>query len=180
MKSAAGLCPPDLHGKHRHPTAALVSGGVLGTGVIPAELSANLAAHFRMLRKDGAALSSEKRSGWGVQSILAQLVLVLDLIPGLERVALVRLDPDRMVHLLNSLLSVRVDLYLTSRRLFTFQGEFSAEVLPPVVGITHEAFAERRSIRAVPQVYHVIHLGGISLLDWHTIPCESLGKTAGS
>ena len=60
------------------------------TRVIPAKLSAILVARFRAVYKDGAALLSEKRFGHGVHSFLEHMKLGLDLIPGLERVTLVR------------------------------------------------------------------------------------------
>ena len=45
----------------------------LGTGAIPVKLSAILVARFQTVREDGASLLSEKRSGWGIHSFLAQL-----------------------------------------------------------------------------------------------------------
>ena len=62
----------------------------LGTRVVPAELSTILADRFMTVRKDGADLSLEKHSGRDIQSFLMQIVLGVDLIPGLERVTLVR------------------------------------------------------------------------------------------
>ena len=62
----------------------------LGTRVVPAELYTILADRFRTVRKDGVDLSSEKHSGRGIHSFLMQIALRVDLIPGLERVALVR------------------------------------------------------------------------------------------
>ena len=61
----------------------------LGTKVILSELSAIIVDHLRTVHKDGAALSSEKRSGRGNHSFLAQLASGGDLIPGLEQVILV-------------------------------------------------------------------------------------------
>ena len=72
-----------------------------------------LAAHSQTVRKDGAALSEEKRLGRGIRSFLAQLASGMDPAPGLERVTLVGVDPYRMVHLAHSLFSVRFDIYLT-------------------------------------------------------------------
>ena len=45
--------------------------------------------------------------------------------------------------------------------------------------ISDEAFTMRRSVRAVPQVDHVTHLGGISPPDWQTKTCAREVKTAG-
>ena len=73
----------------------------LGTGVISVKLSAILAAHFRTVRKNGEALLSDKRSGQGIHSFLAQITPGGNLIPGLDLVTLVGVDPDLMVHLLH-------------------------------------------------------------------------------
>ena len=56
----------------------------LGTGAIPAELSAILVARFRTVCEDGAALSSKKHSVLGIHSFLAQLVSGGGHITGLE------------------------------------------------------------------------------------------------
>ena len=90
----------------------------LGTGVILCELSAILTGRFRTVCKDGAALPLDKRSGRGIQSFLAHIPLGVDHIPGLDRVNLLGVDPDGMVHLFHSLLSVLIDIYSTSRCLF--------------------------------------------------------------
>ena len=46
------------------------------------------------------------------------MVLGVDPIPVLERVTLVRVNPDGMVHLMHSLFSVRVHIYLTRQIIF--------------------------------------------------------------
>ena len=71
----------------------------MGTGAIPAELSVILTPFLREVHKDGAALSPEKCSGRGVHSFLEQLMSGVNLIPGLEQVTLVRVYPDRVVHI---------------------------------------------------------------------------------
>ena len=147
----------------------------LGTREILDDLSAIITSRFQTVREDGAVLSLEKRSGWGFHYFLEQLVLVMYHIPGLERVTLVEVDPDGMVHLMHLLLSVWVDIYLTSRRLFACLGELPANGLPPVVEISHETFAVRHSVRAVPRVDHVTHLWGTPPTDWHTRPYKRLG-----
>ena len=121
----------------------------LESGTIPAELAAILAAHFQTVCEDGAALSLEKRSGWGIHSFLEQLVPGVDPVPSLERVTLVRVDSYGMVHLMHLLFYVRVNIYSTSRRLSACLGDMPSEGLPPVVEIPHEAFAARRSVRAM-------------------------------
>ena len=86
----------------------------LGTGAIPAELSAILAARFQMVREDEEEITWDKRSDRDIQSYLVKLVLGVELIPGLELVTLVRVDLDRIVHLMHSLFSVWVNTYSTS------------------------------------------------------------------
>ena len=90
----------------------------LGTGAIPAKLSAILAAHSQTVSKDGAALTAEKRSGQGIHSFLVQLESGVDPVPGLDRVTVVGVDPDGRVHLMHSLFYVQVDLYLTLQCMF--------------------------------------------------------------
>ena len=103
-----------------------------GTGEIPADLVAILAAHYRTVREDGTARIPEERSGRVIHSFLAQLVSGVNLFPGLERVTMVGIEPDRRVLLLKSLFSVQVNVYLTKRRLFAYLGELPAE--PPTPG----------------------------------------------
>ena len=67
----------------------------LGTKAILDELSAILADRLRMVFEDGVALPSDKRSGREIHSFLAQLESGEDLIPGLDRVTLVRCRPGR-------------------------------------------------------------------------------------
>ena len=49
-----------------------------------------------------------------------------------------------------------------------------------MVEIPYKAFAARQSVRTVPKVDHVTHLGGVSPLDWQTKPCERAVKSAGT
>ena len=90
---------------------------------------------------------------------------------------LVGVDPDGMVHLMHFMLSVWVVIYSNSQHLFACLEELPVEAPPPVVEIPHKAFAERHSVRDVPQVDHVTHLGGIPPPNWQTYPCERAGKT---
>ena len=55
----------------------------LGIGAILADISTILMDRFRTVREYGADLSLEKRSGFGIHSFLTQLVLWVNLIPGL-------------------------------------------------------------------------------------------------
>ena len=127
----------------------------LGTRSIPSELSAILAAHSSTVREDGTARTPEEHSVWVIHSFLAQLVSGEDLVPGLDWVIMVGLDPDKRVLILHSLFYVQVNFYSTHRCLFACMGEIPAKGLPPVVDITNQAFAVQLSVRAVLQVYHV-------------------------
>ena len=61
---------------------------------------------------------AEKHSGRGIQSFLVQLELGVDPVSGLEQVTVFGVDPDRRVHLVHLLFSVRVGLYSTLRCMF--------------------------------------------------------------
>ena len=78
--------------------------------------------------------------------------------------------------MLHSLLSVLVGLYSTARRLFASRRELTDEGLPLVLELFAEAFAMRRSVRAVPRADHVSHLEGVAPPDWQSMPCERAGK----
>ena len=85
----------------------------LGTGTIPAELAAILAAHSRTVRKDSSAGTPEEHTGQGLHSFLSHLTLWKVLVPGLESVTLVGVDKDGKVHIMRSLFSVRAVVYST-------------------------------------------------------------------
>ena len=74
-------------------------------------------------------ISSERHSGQGIHNFLGQLESGVDTFTGLERITLLGVDRDRMVHLLKFLLSIPVSLFLTIRRLFACMGELPTE--PP-------------------------------------------------
>ena len=76
--------------------------------------------------------------------------------------ALLHIDLDGMVHLLNSLLSVLVGLYSTAQRLFAFHVELPSKDLPPMIELTVDAFGVRRSMRTFPMADHVSHLEGVT------------------
>ena len=120
----------------------------LGTGSIPADLAAILGTDSRTVREDRADLPPEKCLG--INSFLEHLALGVDMVPGLERVTLVVVNPYGRVLLMQSLFSVRVDLYSTQRLMFACLVEMPSEGLPPVVSILDEAFAARSSIRTIP------------------------------
>ena len=79
-----------------------------------------LVDHSQTVCKDGAALTEKKRSDRGFHSFLAHIASWGEPVTGLERVMVVVVDLDRRVHLMHSLLSVRVDFYFTSRRIFNY------------------------------------------------------------
>ena len=72
----------------------------LGTGAIPAELAAILTVYSRTVCKDGTACTPEEHLGRGIQSLLAQLALGVERVPGLERVTVIGVDPDGRVNLM--------------------------------------------------------------------------------
>ena len=78
-------------------------------------------------------MSTDKRTGRGLHYFLAHLAAGVDLIPGLEQLALLGFEPDRTVHLFHSLLSVPVDLYLSTSHLFACRFELSKEGLSLMV-----------------------------------------------
>ena len=93
---------------------------------------------------------------------------------------MVGLDPDGRVILWQLLFSVRVNVYSNQNRIFACLGELPADPPPLVVEIPDEAFSARLSVRSVPQVDYVTHLGGISPLNWKTNPCKRAVKSAGT
>ena len=151
----------------------------LVTGAIPAELSAILAAHYQIVCEDGMARTPEERSVQVIHSFLAQLVSGMDLVPSLDRVTMVRLYLDGKVLLLYSIFSIWVNIFYTQRRLFTYLGELPSDPPPLVVDIPSKTFTSRSFVRAVLQVNHATHLGGISPLNWQTKPCKRAVKSAG-
>ena len=109
---------------------------------------------------------SEGRSCQGIHSFLTHLALGEVLFLCLELLTLVRVDPYRRVHLMHWLFSIRINIFSTQFRLFARLVELPSEGLPPVVEIPPNFAAAWHSIRAVPRVNHIAHLGGISSLDW--------------
>ena len=120
----------------------------------------------------GGALTTERRTVRGLYSFLSHLVSGVDPVPGFERICLIWVDPDRMLHLMHLLFSVPVGLYSTARRLFDCVGELNEEGLPPLAEIPVEAFAVRRTVRAVPQDDHVSHMEGVTQLTLQSMPCK--------
>ena len=64
-------------------------------------------------------------------------------VQGMERLALLGVDRDGTVHLLNSFFYVLVGPYSTDRRLIDFVGEFPSEGLSPVKDILVNDFVVR-------------------------------------
>ena len=144
----------------------------LGTGTVLADMDAILAAHSRTVCRDGLARTPEERTGRGLHSFLSHIVLGEVPVPILECVKLVGVNKDGRVNLMHSIFSVRIDVYSTECCLFACLGELPSKGLPPVMEIPPAFFAAWRSIRSVPRSDHIACLGGISLLDWQTNPCE--------
>ena len=80
------------------------------------------------------------------------------------------------MHPIHSLFSVPVNLYSTSRHIFTCQEELTDEGLPLVVELPAEALAVRRSVLAVTREDHISHLEGFSPPDWKVMTCERVGE----
>ena len=151
-------------------------GEVLGTGQLPDNLVAALSDRFRVTKEDDRPLSPEKRYGRGVHYFLANLASRVDPVPGFDRVGLLQVNPDGMVHILHSMFSVPVDLYPSARRLFAYWGELPLEGLPPVVEFPVDAFLVRHSVRAVPREDCISHLEGVSPYAWQATPCKRVGE----
>ena len=105
-------------------------------------------------------------------------LLVLVLIPMLEfyRLTLLAFNQDGAVHLLQSLFSVPVGIYSTSRRLFACIREFPTEGLLAVLEVVVDAFVVWRAVRYVPRANHVSHLGGVPFLTSQLISCNRSNK----
>ena len=152
----------------------------LGKKAIPAKLSAILAAHFRTVRKDGVARSSEKRLGRGIHSFLTQLALGVNLITGLERVSLVGVTLTEWC--------ISCTCYSPSGSTYTWPSKVS---LPAWVSCPLRASPRwwrppwrplRRGAPFAPCRDWItpLALWGISTPDCHTGPCKRAGKTAGA
>ena len=100
----------------------------------------------------------------------------MDPVPGMERLALVRFDQDRTVHLLHSLFSFLVGPYSTDMILLAFNRELPSEGLPPVMELLYDAFAVRCAIFAVSLVDHHVYVEGIPLPCWKSMSCERAVK----
>ena len=66
------------------------------------------------------------------------------------------------MHHMHFLLSVLVGLYSAAWWIFACLRELPEEGLPPVVELPFEAFVAWRYVRAIPWVYHVSHLEGVT------------------
>ena len=111
MPPGDGLPLPGLHGSHCcpvPPSAALVSGRVLGTGRVFKELVSSLSAWFRVTREVRGLILLELQSVQGFHAFLRLLASKVDPILGVKLLSLLGVDPDRMVHLLHSFFSVSV------------------------------------------------------------------------
>ena len=121
----------------------------LVTKAIPAKLSSILVTHTQTVREDGKARTPEERSSQVIHSFQ------VDLVPSLERVMMIRLEPDGRVLLMQSLFSVQINVYSNQKFFFACLGKFPAKGLAPAVEILDKAFVAWRSIHHVPLVNHV-------------------------
>ena len=133
-------------------------GEMLRTGRFPNNLFEAVSARFRDTKEDVGLLLTEKRSGRGVHYFLAHLASRMDPVPGFDQVALLQVNPDGTVHLLNSYFTVLVGLYSTARRVFACCRYLPKKGLLPMVELPVDAFGVWRSVRAVPRADHVSHL----------------------
>ena len=82
---------------------------------------------------DRTPRTPEERSSRGLHSFLAHLELGEVPVLGLEQVTLVGVELDGQGHLVHTLFSVQVNVYLTECHLFACLEELPAEGLPPVM-----------------------------------------------
>ena len=80
------------------------------------------------------------------------------------------------MHRMHLLLSVLVGLYSAARWIFACLRELPEEGLPPVVELPFEAFVAWRYVRAIPWVYHVSHLEGVTPSVCQPTPCKRAVK----
>ena len=76
----------------------------------------------------------------------------------MERLTLIGVDWDGMVHVLHSLFSVPVGRYYTERKLLAFSGELPTEGIPSVTDLSVDSFRVRRAVCAVPREDHLVHV----------------------
>ena len=100
----------------------------------------------------------------------------MDLVQGLERLTLLRVDWDGTVHLLHSFLSLLVVPYTIDQRLLAFFEELPSEGLPPVTEIPVDAFLMRRVVRAIMRDNHHVHVEGVPPPCWQLMLCKRAGK----
>ena len=84
------------------------------------------------------------------------------------------------MHLMQLLFSVRINVYSTECCIFACVGELPAKGLLQVTDLLPEFFAACRSVRAVPRMDHITHLGRISPRDWLTKSCKRAAKADGT
>ena len=116
-----------------------------------------------------------KRSSRGLHAFFSHLAFGVNPVPGFEWVALLQVNPDRTVHLLNSLFSIPFILYSIAQQLFACRGDLSSKVLPPVVELPVDAFGVRRFVTATLRADHVSHLKGFTPYMWQAMPCGRVG-----
>ena len=128
------------------------------SGTLPEELAVVLSSRFGVLEEDSGALWTERRSRRLLHALLGRPDSCPDHRPNFERLTLLGVDRDGMVHLIKSLFSVPVGLYSSDWQLFACCKEFPRKELPPVADLDIDALRVWRKIRAVPRLDYVYHL----------------------
>ena len=82
----------------------------------------------------------------------------MDLVQKQDRLALMGVNLDGIVHLLQSFFSVTDVPYSMDRRLIAFSWEPSLEGLSKVTELTVDAFAVWRAVCVVPREDHQVHI----------------------
>ena len=83
---------------------------VMVSGTLPEELAVVLSSRFGVLEEDSGALWTERRSRRLLHALLGRPDSCPDHRPNFERLTLLGVDRDGMVHLIKSLFSVPVGL----------------------------------------------------------------------
>ena len=107
---------------------------------------------------------------------LSHLAYGVELVPGFVKLTIFSVNQDGTVHLMQSLFSVSVGLYSTTRRLFACPGYLPVYGLPLLVEIPVEDFTVRCSVRTVPRADHMSRFEGGTLPVWKSMPCDRVGN----
>ena len=151
-------CPLTVMVNPDDPQPPWLVGEVLGTVQLPDNLVRALLAWFQVTREDVRTMSTKKRSSRGLYSFVGYLASGVDLVSGFHALYLIGVNQKVTVHLLHLLFSVPVGLYYTAWGISACGGDMPCEGLLLVVDLPVYAFAVRRSVRAIPRVFHLSHM----------------------